>query len=47
MRPLLTAVILGVTVYAVLTASAGAGQFIPTVRCGEIGLYSKTGDDSG
>jgi hypothetical protein len=34
-------------VYAALTASAGAGQFVPTVRCNEIGLYSKTGDDAG
>jgi hypothetical protein len=47
MRHLLTAVIVGVAVYAVLPASSGAGQFVPTVRCNEIGLYSKTGGGEG
>jgi hypothetical protein len=48
MRHLFTAVIIGVAVLAVFTASsAAAGQFVPTVRCGEIGLYSKTGEGEG
>jgi hypothetical protein len=47
MRHLLTAAFLGMAVYATFPVSAGAGQFVPTVRCNEIGLYSKTGDDSG
>jgi hypothetical protein len=47
MRHVLGTVLLCVAVYAVLPGAADAGRFVPTVRCNEIGLYSKTGDDAG
>lgn len=47
MRHALAAVLVCTAVYAAFAASASAGQFVPTVRCNEIGLYSKTGGGEG
>jgi hypothetical protein len=48
MRPCIAALILGVLVYAISAVSpAAGGQFVPTVRCNEIGLYSKSGGGPG
>jgi hypothetical protein len=47
MRHFFTAVLLVVAVHAVLPAASEAGEFVPTVRCNEIGLYSTTGGGQG
>jgi hypothetical protein len=47
MRHSLVAILVCTAVYAVVPTAASAGQFVPTVRCNEIGLYSKTGGGEG